>query len=84
MACTTSCVFPTPAQAHCPACHHTFSGVWLFDRHRFGPVQDRCCYSPGAIPNHPAALDRRGVWRSTERRPDGIGRSAVPSDAQTA
>ena len=68
MTCTPACVFPTPAQAHCGACHMTFSGATLFDAHRTGPVDSRVCHDPRAIPGPggvaiPTRLDARGVWR---------------------
>lgn len=39
MSCTRFCRVPSPAQAHCGACHRTFGGVSGFDRHR---VEGRC------------------------------------------
>ena len=40
--CGPQCVKPTPAQAHCGACHVTFGGIRGFDVHRRGGV----CASP--------------------------------------
>lgn len=56
MSCTTSCVQPSPAQAHCGACHRTFGGVSGFDRHRRGGL----CLSPAEIGY---ADNGRGVFR---------------------
>lgn len=68
MTCRPLCVPPTPTQAHCGTCHHTFSGVSLFDAHRIGGV---CHHPPSGIPTSgkpgagyiPVRLDPRGVWR---------------------
>lgn len=45
MACTTTCIQPSPSQAHCGACHVTFGGVTGFDRHR----RDGQCLTPAEI-----------------------------------
>lgn len=81
MACTNGCVKPTPSQAHCGACHHTFSGVTLFDQHRKGGV----CHHPTAIPGAkdsviPTYLDLRGVWRYNIPRTNVSSRN---TDTQT-
>jgi hypothetical protein len=39
MSCTKKCHNPSPSQAHCAACHHTFAGVGWFDEHR---VNGKC------------------------------------------
>lgn len=83
MACTTACTFPTPSQAHCPVCHHTFSGVSLFDLHRNGPVNERACYPPDAIPKTPTRMDARNVWRYAVPRTNGIVHSTQNVAAQT-
>lgn len=56
MSCRATCIQPSPTNAHCSACHHTFSGVTAFDRHRRGGA----CLRPLAIGLH---ADRKGVWR---------------------
>lgn len=55
MVCTDGCLRPTPAQAHCGACHVTFGGVRGFDLHRRGGL----CAIPTGM-----RLDCRGVWRT--------------------
>ena len=55
MSCGSVCVTPSPAQAHCGACHETFGGVSLFDRHR----REGVCLRPMAL----GAEARSGVWR---------------------
>jgi hypothetical protein len=67
MSCTATCVHPTPAQAHCGACHTTWSGITLFDRHRKGGD----CATPDALIAEGLKIhDVRGVWRYAEPRPD--------------
>lgn len=36
MSCTKECRSPRGRQAHCGACHRTFSGITIFDGHRIG------------------------------------------------
>lgn len=55
MSCTAACLHPTPAQAHCGACHHTFGGVSGFDAHR----RDGQCAHPDTI----GLANKAGVWR---------------------
>ncbi|MEV5819389.1 hypothetical protein AB0L22_09450 [Micromonospora haikouensis] len=55
MPCHTTCVLPTPAQAHCSACHTTFGGVTGFDSHR----KDGTCVDPATL----GFVQRDGVWR---------------------
>jgi len=57
MACSSTCVRPTPAQAHCGACHLTFGGVRNFDRHR----DNGKCLKPEALG---LEEDPRNVWRT--------------------
>lgn len=45
MGCTDECRKPNGKQAHCGACHVTFSVVSHFDRHRKGSV----CATPTSI-----------------------------------
>jgi len=66
---------PTPSQAHCASCHHTFAGVTGFDAHR---KAGRCV--------HPATLgmvEVNRVWRRVEtRRPaHWIGQDRSTGDA---
>lgn len=63
MPCTSECVAPTPAQCHCGACHETFSGITLFDRHR----RDGKCLPISAIALQLRQV--RGVWRFADQRP---------------
>jgi hypothetical protein len=64
MPCTTECVAPTPAQCHCGACHETFSGITLFDRHR---RDGKCLLIPADMPMR--LKEVRGVWRFDDPRP---------------
>lgn len=56
MGCEDACTRPTPAQAHCGACHVTFGGIRGFDVHRRGGQ----CAAPDQVG---LAQDARGVWR---------------------
>ncbi|MFI2663379.1 FDXHR family putative zinc-binding protein [Micromonospora carbonacea] len=56
MPCPTTCTQPTPAQAHCSVCHHTFGGVTGFDSHR----RDGTCLDPATL----GFVQRDGVWRA--------------------
>ena len=55
MTCTPSCKKPSPAQAHCSACHRTFGGVTGFDAHR----REGACLDPSGL----GMADNGGVWR---------------------
>jgi hypothetical protein len=57
MPCQTTCVQPSPSQAHCAVCHLTWSGVSGFDRHR----RNGRCLAP---PEIGYADDGRGVFRA--------------------
>jgi hypothetical protein len=78
MTCTTTCVQPSPSQAHCAAdgCHITFGAVSGFDRHR----RDGQCLTPEAIGY---SADARGVYRAPMSEA-GRARLAQLRDAQTA
>lgn len=52
MACTADCKRPTPGQAHCGACHRTFTGVSNFDLHRRAGI----CTTPAGM------TERNGLW----------------------
>lgn len=62
MTCRPTCIQPSPSNAHCGACHHTFGSVTGFDRHRRGGE----CLDPSALSMH---QDHRGVWRMDGTRP---------------
>jgi hypothetical protein len=71
----SGCPTPSRAQAHCPSCHRTFSGVWGFDKHR----SRGACLDPGEL-----GFQLRGaVWRrpASERQPWHASPDASP-DAQ--
>lgn len=78
MTCTTTCVKPSPSQAHCAAegCHTTFGGISGFDRHR----RDGQCLTPEAIGYTPNAA---GVYRAPMSEA-GRARLAALSTPQTA
>jgi hypothetical protein len=67
MTCSAACKTPTGQQCHCAACHNTFSGITLFDKHqdvnygRAGAVVQ--CKDP-----HLAglAIDPWGTWRTPQ------------------
>lgn len=48
--------------AHCSACHRTFSGAELFDRHRSADGPHGQCVNPESFPPGIAEL-RDGMWR---------------------
>jgi hypothetical protein len=72
MSCRPTCIQPSPSNAHCGACHHTFSGVSAFDRHRRGGE----CINPRDLGLH---ADPRGVWRYPA--PDPTKRAVWPQAA---
>jgi hypothetical protein len=81
MSCTTTCRKPNGNQAHCGACHETFSAVSTFDRHRTGSTHERRCAHPEAVG---LRLNTHGVWTG-EGRPAFWDTRAQPSDGtQTA
>lgn len=78
MSCTSTCVRPTPSQAHCAAghCHRTFGSVSAFDRHRRGGE----CLHPEEV----GMQERNGVWRAPvdERQRERL--AAMRADAPSA
>lgn len=55
--CQTTCVRPSPAQAHCTVCHRTFGSVKSgFDKHR----SDGACLDPATL----GMVERGGIWRT--------------------
>lgn len=87
MTCTTTCVRPSPSQAHCSVCHVTWSGITGFDRHRI----DDQCRTPAEIGY---VDDGRGVFRApmTDERRQQLAalrtnadsrRGATPGTAET-
>lgn len=56
------------AAAHCSACHQTFSGATMFDRHRSNVGERGKCLAPGRLVNTKTGervmylID--GVWRA--------------------
>lgn len=69
MTCTSTCIQPSPTNAHCGACHVTFGSVRGFDLHRRGGE----CYGPALTRMH---QDGRGVWRMDGRPPQADAPSA--------
>lgn len=63
MACRPTCIQPSPTNAHCSACHHTFGGITGFDRHRRAGE----CLKARDIGMH---ADHNGIWRQ-DRTGDG-------------
>lgn len=76
MTCTTTCRTPRGRQAHCGACHHTFSGVTGFDRHR----RNDTCLNPADLPMH---TDAYGIWREDGYGTNPHSRPAPLSEPQT-
>lgn len=81
MTCTTDCRKPNGNQAHCGACHRTFSSVSTFDRHRSGHVDDRHCVSPEGVG---LRLNHHGVWAGEGRPGFWTANAPGSDDAQTA
>lgn len=54
---------------HCPACHLTFSGTSIGDRHRAGPYARRRCVPAFLLPALGLVLDSRGIWAGAEFAP---------------
>lgn len=77
MSCTTTCIQPSPSQAHCGACHVTFGGVSGFDRHR----RDGQCLTPEAIGH---ADNGRGVFRAPMDERQRARLAALNPDAASA
>jgi hypothetical protein len=80
MTCTSTCIKPSPTQAHCGSgCHHTFGSLGGFDRHRRGGR----CLDPADLPMH---RDPGGIWRWDIRSPDALAdstRRRTPQSAET-
>ncbi|MGI5245438.1 hypothetical protein [Dactylosporangium sp. CA-139066] len=88
------CVTPSGSQAHCTACHETFTAVSHFDAHRVGPVDRRSCIvsigSRMVIP--PATPDgseyslwfEDGLWSTDEGHSDRRAASARMAAARAA
>jgi len=73
--CRPTCIQPSPTNAHCGACHHTFGGITGFDRHRRAGE----CINPRDLGLH---ADPRGVWR--QPAPDPTKRDAWPQQRPAA
>jgi len=90
MTCTSTCIKPSPSQAHCPVCHVTFSGPTLFDAHRRGDVDERYCLDSAAMTDRgkPLHRDAAGVWRAAgidpTRQAWPYTRSEAPQKADPA
>lgn len=56
--------------AHCSACHRTFAGPSLFDKHRTARGEHGKCINPAHIQNRkteePLMWYRNGMWRGRE------------------
>lgn len=55
--------------AHCGACHETFSGTGLFDKHRGQHGERGRCLDPREIRHlagHEIMFHRGGMWRGPE------------------
>jgi hypothetical protein len=74
--CTSTCIQPSPSNAHCGACHTTFGAVSGFDRHRRGGE----CYGPALTTMH---RDRNGIWRMDGRDPRADAHSADAVEPQS-
>jgi hypothetical protein len=57
-------------RAHCSACHRTFAGVGLFDRHRSMAGERGACADPAALRHgetgEPVMFLRHGMWCGPE------------------
>lgn len=60
------------ATAHCGSCHRSFSGVSLFDRHRYITQTSGGCIDPAELMSNGkrVAFLRDGVWRYPELTDD--------------
>lgn len=74
MSCTSTCIQPSPSQAHCGACHVTFGGITGFDRHR----RDGQCLTPEAIGH---TDNGRGVYRLPMTEARAAQLAAMRTDA---
>lgn len=75
MTCVSTCIKPSPSNAHCGACHVTFGSVSGFDRHRsFGQ-----CGRPSLLDMH---RDGNGIWRMDGRNPHADAPSACAGKPQ--
>ena len=74
MSCTTTCIQPSPSQAHCGACHVTFGGITGFDRHR----RHGQCLTPEAIGH---TDNGRGVYRLPMTEARAAQLAAMRTDA---
>lgn len=51
---------------HCGACHRTFAGIALFDRHRDQHGERGHCVDPATITKGSPIEFREGMWRGPE------------------
>ena len=73
--------WPGVSRAHCSACHRTFAGFGLFDRHRRLRGEEGTCLDPEAIvaTNKITKAEERvmflvnGIWSAVEERAPSIG-----------
>jgi hypothetical protein len=65
---------------HCGACHRTFSGIKLFDRHRTHHGERGSCVDPTTVKGSPIEF-RDGMWRGPEMTEEDVAkRRGKPSD----
>lgn len=72
-------------RCHCSACHHTFAGVGLFDRHRSMTGEHGSCADPAALRHgetgEPLMFLRHGMWcgpeMTEEAKAKAFGRDAA-------
>lgn len=76
MSCTSNCQHPSPAQAHCGACHRTFSRVSGFDRHR----REGVCLDPAPL----GFAETGRVWRQPISDEDQLRLSGRRQSAEQA
>jgi hypothetical protein len=51
---------------HCSACHRTFAGIGLFDRHRDQHGERGKCVDPATLTKGTPIVFRDGMWRGPE------------------
>lgn len=73
--------------AHCSACHQTFSGALLFDRHRSAQGERGRCLNPATITKvetkERVMYWRNGMWRGPEVETSTIKDSFTRAAAAT-
>lgn len=81
--CQCGATWPGLSPCHCSACHRTFSGVVLFDKHRHAQGEHGGCHDPETIRNRRTGeklmfLRDDGIWHGPEMDKAALNRRTKP------